>query len=356
MRPYEQLTRGGRARRIRALARVALHRFGLGSARLVLARHAGNALYRVYSDGNRQPASGEDLFERGQFLLRIHWQGYRDPESIQLELGWLRALRDSCGLPVPEPVAADNGDWLIEVSSPGVPSPRWCSLLRWVKGKRQCKRAAARHYAAQGSLMAELHSFSESWQLPSNARPRVYDWNGLFKEIPTLCLPVDDVWSLLPVNRTDAFEAVARRVREVMEELGTGPRVFGLIHADLGVDANLIFWRGEPRAIDFDELGLGYWVYDLAVSLEHCRRESQYDRNRDALLGGYSKVRALPDRHVQHLDLFMAALDVHLGLWANAVATLQREREDVRRRFERCAVSVERYLDRGCQGGLERPN
>jgi Ser/Thr protein kinase RdoA (MazF antagonist) len=200
--------------------------------------------------------------------------------------------------------------------------------------------------------MARMHAFSESWQLPGYAKPRVYDWAGLFEEIPALCLPVDDVWSLLPRDRVGAFAAVADRVRDVMNALGTGPRVFGLIHADLGVDANLLFWRGEPRAIDFDESGLGYWMYDLAVALEHCRDEREYERNRDALLGGYSEARALPESDARHLDLFMAALDVHLGLWANAVATLRRlKRDDILKRSERCAVLVDRYLDRGYQGG-----
>jgi Ser/Thr protein kinase RdoA (MazF antagonist) len=337
---------------MRALADSALRRYGLDATRLVLARYAGNTLYRVYSDSRRESAAEGDLFEPGQFLLRVHWHGYREPEAIRLELEWLRALRESRGLPVPEPVAAKNGDLLIEVSSPGVPSSRYCSLLRWVKGTRLGKRAVARHYAAQGRLMGELHSCAESWRLPVGAKPRVYDWNGLFREIPALCLPIDDIWSLLPSDRTAAFHAVADRVREAMDEMGTGPPAFGLIHADLGVDANLLFWQGRPRAIDFDEAGLGYWVYDLAVALEHCRDEREYNRNRNALLSGYAEVRALPDEQLRHIDLFMAGVDVYLGLWANAVATLRKDREDLRRRFDRCAGLIERYLDRGRQEGL----
>jgi Ser/Thr protein kinase RdoA (MazF antagonist) len=140
-----------------------------------------------------------------------------------------------------------------------------------------------------------------------------------------------------------------------METLGDGSDVFGLIHADLGVDANLLFWRGEPRAIDFDESGLGYWIYDLAVALEHCRGRRDFRPSRNALLDGYSEFRALPGEQIEHLDLFMAALDVHLGLWANAVASLRPEREAVRRRFERCARLVEAYLETGMQDGLEPP-
>ena len=49
----------------------------------------------------------------------------------------------------------------------------------------------------------------------------------------------------------------------------------------------------------------------------------------------------------------MSALDVYLGLWANAVATLRPEREAIRERSDRCAALVERYLERGRQGWIE---
>ena len=117
-----------------------------------------------------------------------------------------------------------------------------------------------------------------------------------------------------------------------------------MIHADLGVDANLLFRRDHARAIDFDELGLGYWIYDLAVALEHCREHKDFPRNRDALLGAYSKLRTLPREQGRYLGLFMAALDVYIGLWANAVVCLRPERTPLRRRAERCLRLVETYL------------
>ena len=202
----------------------------------------------------------------------------------------------------------------------------------------------AKHYSEQGGLMAAMHEFSRTWTMPDGALPRTYDWNGLLREIPALGLPVDDVWSLLPEAYVGPFESVAELVREAMETLGVGENAFGLIHADLGVDANMLFWRGSPRAIDFDECGLGYWVYDLAVALEHCREQKDFERYRDALLGSYSEARTVPRGQLENLDLFMAALDVHIGLWANAVASIHPENTDVRRRAERCLRLVEEYL------------
>jgi Ser/Thr protein kinase RdoA (MazF antagonist) len=265
----------------------------------------------------------------------------------------LRALRQRCGLAVPEPVPTGRGELLVEASCPGIPQPRNCSLLRWIRGRRLGGRAVVRHYAAQGRLMAIMHAFAERWHWSGRAKPRRYDWDGLFRQVPALCLPVDNVWSLLPKAYSRPFRRVTGRVRRAMDYLGSGPDAFGLIHADLGVDANLLFWQGQPRPIDFDELGLGYWIYDLAVALEHCRGHRDYLRNRDALLAGYAEVRKLPAEQLRYLDLFMAALDVHLGLWANAVVTMGSARDAVRRRLRRYVGMVERYLESGAQHRLE---
>jgi Ser/Thr protein kinase RdoA (MazF antagonist) len=356
MKPFKELTRLGRVRRMRNLAGVALDAYGLEANHLALARYAGNALFRVYSKDVRGESGETELFEPGQFLLRIHWPGYRDESDIGLELEWLRMLRQERDLPVPEPVPTPNGDLVIHVSSPGIPDARCCSLLRWVKGRRIGGRAVSRHYEAQGRLMAEMHGVSEAWSPPKAAGLREYNWNGLFKVIPALGLQVEDVWSSLPEDYLKPFESVVERVRVAMDVLDAGGDACGLIHADLGIDANLLFWRDRPRAIDFDECGYGFWVYDLAVALEHCREQKDYPRYREALLGGYSASRSLGQEQVGYLDLFAAALDVHIGLWACAVVSVRPELESLRVRAERCLRLVEGYLEDGSQHRLEPLN
>ena len=352
MKPFEKLSRLGRLRRMRELAHSALEKYGLGSAQYTLVRYSGNTLYRVYSSENIAKADRKNLFIPSQFLLRVHWAGYRNAAAIQLELEWLRSLREDCGLPVPEPVPTLKGNLLVELSHPGIPESRYCSLLRWVNGRRLGERAKSSHYTAQGRLMAKMHSHAMEWRPSEGACPRVYDWNGLFKEIPALCLPTDDIWSLLPESCVASFKTVAQRSQEAMERLGKSPETFGLIHADLGVDANLLFWYGQPRAIDFDEIGLGYWIYDLAVALEHCRKQQNYRFYRDALLDGYSEIRSLSCKQIQYLDLFMATFDVYLGLWANAVSVLHPEQKAIRQRFKSCVRLIDHYLDSGSQNSL----
>jgi hypothetical protein len=149
MKPYEELTYLGRVRRMRRLARVALEAYGLADARYKFVLQAGNTLYRVYDPRPVPTLTANGLFAEGQYLLRIHYPAYQTAEAIELELAWLAAMRREAGLPVPEPVPALDGRLLTQVSVPGIPGGRNCSLLRWLKGRYLTKGIGARHYSTK---------------------------------------------------------------------------------------------------------------------------------------------------------------------------------------------------------------
>jgi Ser/Thr protein kinase RdoA (MazF antagonist) len=348
MKPYQDLTHLGRLRRLRQLARAALDAYGLNGARFALLRHAGNTLFRVWAADPTSAATASEVYEPGQYLLRIHEPGYQATEAIELELAWLAAMCREAGLPVQEPIPARDGKLLIQVSIPGVPEVRNCSLLRWVKGRYLKHGIRPQHYRAQGRLMARLHNFAVQWHPPACPAKRRYDWEGLFQDDAGSGVPNREAWSLLPPSSAESFQIVAQQVRQVMNELGQGPDVYGLIHADLGLDANVLFWKGEPRAIDFDDSGFGYWVYDLAVALEHGREDAAFPQFRAALLDGYAEMRSLPQDQVKHVELFMAASDVYWSLWATGGAHLYpRWREGLAGRMERAARLAASYVARG---------
>lgn len=347
MRSYEELTDRGRLRRLRRLALAALEAFGIDEERLVLFRQAGNTLFRVYARPSPMPETPATLFEEGQYLLRVHQPGYQEPDAIELELAWLSAMRRESGLPVPEPVPAVDGRLMVPVSVRGVPGARNCSLLRWVRGRVLANRFRPAHLEAQGRLMARLHEFSARWRPPAGLGKRRLDWDGLFRNDVGSGLPNADAWSLLLPAHREAFAVVAERVADVMSLWGEGSDVWGLIHGDLVVDANLLFWRGEPRAIDFDDSGFGYWAFDLAVALDPCRDDQSFSRYREALLRGYTEVRTLPERQSEQLELFLAALQVYWNLWATGGThlhpSLRPEYED---RIAATADFVVRYAAR----------
>ena len=295
-------------------------------------------LVRVYDPSPDPCKTGNGLFEEGQDLLRIHYPPYQTAGAIELELAWLASIRRDADLPVPEPVRTLDGRLFTKVSVAGIPGERDCSLLRWLKGRLLTRGVGPRHYRAQGRLMAQLHNHAAGWQPPPGLTKRHWDWAGFFDDVEGTHLTASEIWPLIPQPYVEPFQAVTRKVGKVMDAWGTEPDVYGLIHADLGLDANLLFWGGEARAIDFDDSGFGYWIYDLAIALEHCRDDAAYPQYRDALLEGYAEFRSLPQEQLDQLDLFLAAWDVYLSLWAAAGAHLYpHHREWALRRLERAA-------------------
>jgi len=319
MKPYDELTHTGRMRRMGMLARKVACEYGLHGARVSLLRHAGNTLFRVVESDPDTSSNDRDLFRPGHYLLRIHQAGYQASDTIRLELEWLRAMRRDADLPVPEPVEDVDGRLLKSVEIPEIPGPRQCSLLRWVKGRLITKNIQPRHFRSQGALMARMHDFASGWQTPDGLTKRKYDWNGLFHDDSGAGIPASEVWSTLPESYYRPFDAIARRVRKVMDKLGQGPDVYGLIHADFGVDANVLFHRGEARGIDFDDSGFGYYIYDLAISLEHVKDHPNYMQYQDALIQGYRENRELHDDQLAHFELFMMGFHVYWCLWAFAL-------------------------------------
>jgi Ser/Thr protein kinase RdoA (MazF antagonist) len=345
VRAFAELTYLGQVRRLRRLAESAIRDFGLEGARLSLVNHGENTTYRVDVAGALSAEAASSPYVGNRYLLRIHRTGYQSGASIISELAWLSALRREARLPVPEPVPSPAGELLVTASAPGIPEPRRCSLLRWLKG-RFCRRSCEpRHLRAVGRLTARLHHHAEEWQLPAGFARRHWNWEGLFGDGAGFYLDSHDVWGLLPPAVAGPFHEVAGQMRQLMLEWGQGPDAVGLIHADLHMD-NVLFWNDEARPIDFDDCGFGYRIYDLATALSDWQGVEEWPRLREALLEGYAQIHPLPQAQLAQLDLFMAARHVSLMLWATDMAQVNPNiRRGLPQWLESAADHVRRYLD-----------
>ena len=90
--------------------------------------------------------------------------------------------------------------------------------------------------------------------------------------------------------------AVVERATELLarqlQGYGTGPEVFGLIHADLRL-ANLMVADSGLWAIDFDDCGFGWWVYDLAAALSFIETDPRLPELIARWCEGYARVASL---------------------------------------------------------------
>lgn len=303
MRPFAQLTRGGQVRRLRGLARAALAAYDLGAARLWPLKHWNNTTFGVEGAA-------------GRFVLRINRPGFQDAAAIRSEMQWLRALR-AAGLEVPEPVPATEGELVVSRNEPGVPGPRDCTLFRWLPGRFLDAGLNGQALEQAGRLAAGLHTCARGFDSPPGFVRKRWDSHTLLGGDPGI--DREGIRAFLAPGEEGVIEAVRARLEQAARELGEGQEVFGLIHADFH-PGNLLFHRGAVAAIDFDECGWGWFLYDLAVMLSALRRRPGYAGLRRALLRGYRQARALPVGHERHLDTLVAARLLGLAIWIAGVA------------------------------------
>jgi Ser/Thr protein kinase RdoA (MazF antagonist) len=317
--PYASLSRRGQLGRLRRLGRSALADYGVGPARLTPLRHEHNTTFRVETDG-------------GPYVLRINRPGVHRPTTIASEMAWLTALRRDTELGVPEPIAALDGSPVVLASDPGVPDPRDCVLLRWLDGRFVDDRLMPWHLRQIGVLQARLQLHSVGWTPPAGfARPRVDTLTDAGKrdsiagsaaasrrgEHPTR-EDADRGLRLVAGLMSAADAAVFATALEVVwtatRELAEQPSALGLIHGDLHYE-NVLFHRGMARAIDFDDCGWGFHLYDVAVTLWELESRSRYDAMRAALLDEYSRSRPLPVRYDSHLSAFAILRRMQILTW-----------------------------------------
>lgn len=307
MKHFDALTQRGQIGRLYAAARQALTCYGLTASRLQLLQNEKGAVLKV-----RTTASGQSP---GTFVLRI----YRtEPPggiaAIRSQAGWLRAILEETDVVVPGPVANLQGDYVTTLSTPMLDGVVHCSLMRWVAGKPRLLRTGPGVEALQqvGRMMAKLHLHGQQYEAGPDGAFTRYDYEGLFGE--SSCYWPRDGLDAADADTLQLFERAMQRIRQVMDQLGCGPDVFGLIHGDL-IQVNYIFCRGQVRAIDFGDCGYGYYLYDMGVTLLMLYAFDADGSQRAAFLDGYREVRPLSEEHERLLDVFITGRAVALCRW-----------------------------------------
>lgn len=314
------LTRRGQLARLRRLGRTALAAYGLADARLTLLRHEYNTTFRVEAGGE-------------SYVLRINRPQVHTAQTIDSEMTWLRALRRDTDLGVPEPVSSRDGSFVVVASDAGVPEPHACVLLRWLEGRFSDRRLTPTQLRRVGVLEARLHGHVEGWTPPSGfLRPRVDTLTNLGKIDSTAASAADARLGDHPTREdgdrgrrlveavvsADAAALFARALEVVWattRSLAEDPRRFGLIHGDLHCE-NFLFHRGSVRAIDFDDCGWGFHLYDLAVTLWELEDRPRYNELRDSLISGYAAERSLPGDTGVHLEALFVLRRMQMLMWA----------------------------------------
>jgi Ser/Thr protein kinase RdoA (MazF antagonist) len=323
MKPFRELSRRSRLYRLRKLARVAINTYGMSDARLTFVQYGENIIYRVDLPGVNIPSSESSYYLPNRYVLRIHAMG--DVEAIGSELTWLAALDQQAGLPVPAPVSTPQGELLTTILTPGIPAGRVVSLMRWLDGRRFHEGLRPKHMTALGQVVAQMHSFSATWQPPAGFTRPHWDWEAQLGG-SMFSVTLDELVDSMPTRFQQPFQLVSQESKQVMDSFGKIPETYGLIHADLYPE-NVLFRAGKAYPIDFEDCGYGFWMWDIAVALCHWAWKADWEKMRDAFREGYAQIRTIPEAQWKQLDLFVATQFATMVLWASAFLKHDPKRE-----------------------------
>ncbi|TBR58093.1 hypothetical protein B4U84_19305 [Westiellopsis prolifica IICB1] len=272
------------------IAEAALNQYAVVQRELRFLGHSGNVTFYVETPEEK-------------FLLRIHqsFSGLQDdiwqrPDIIESELLWLDALGHQTNIIVQQPVQNLEGRWITQVLANDTQDVFYCSLLRWIDGYI-CDTDRTPQQAHQiGLLIAQLHHHSSQWKFPHNFVRPIFDENRLRAALSAFYPAVS--YGLVSPEHYGMLTQATQKIESMMKTLGQAQDIWGLIHADLH-DGNYLFYNEQIRPIDFARCGFGYYLYDIAESLQYLLPQV-----RSSFFEGYQTIRKLPENYLQIVEGF----------------------------------------------------
>jgi len=287
VRPFDELSATGRARRLRPLAMRALAAWPLDVRALRLLSNDYNGVWRV------------DAAE-GRFVLRVNLT-HRSDAELRSELAWLEALTGVVRAPVP--LRTRGGEpWAVSEAL-GVPGARRCVLFSWLPGRVMTPGDQPTAFADLGLEVAGLHMQARAWRrargMPVFDRP--------FADPHAERILFDQ--ALAPSVRS-VFRDAECAAAEAYKRLIESPERPSIAHHDVHV-GNALVSRGRVSLIDFDDCVLAYRPEDLGRSLFQNRMRGCDERRLRAFRSGYEAIAAWPD--VGDVEAFVAAAAMELA-------------------------------------------
>ena len=246
-------------------------------------------------------------------VLRIHRQDYHTRNAIACELEWLRDLGDTGGVITPGIIEGINGQTIQERGIDGLPGTRYMVMFEFVEGREPDENEnLVPSFEQLGEIAARTHVHSISWKKPDAFERLIWDIDAVFGKNPTW-----GDWRKAPAMNADA-QQLMQQLQDVitrrLDAFGKAPDCYGLIHADMRL-ANLLVDNGSTRLIDFDDCGLGWFLYDFAAGISFMEDHPQVPALKSAWVKGYRKVRALSEVDEHEMDTFVMLRRMALCAW-----------------------------------------
>ena len=261
-----------------------------------------NATYKVEAPDGRR------------WAMRIHRDGYHSRTAIASELAWLMDLRQTGVVATPVPVKGRDGEIIQDVDHRRLLRPRHVVLSDWETGAEPgIGEDLSEPFEVLGEVTARMHVHARQWKRPSWFTRLTWDFEtALGEDKPHWGRWRDGVG--MDAAKERLFGRTVDLIGARLKAYGKGPERFGLIHCDLRL-ANLLIDGKTVKAIDFDDCGFGWYMYDAATPVSFYEHEPQVPHLIESWKKGYRKVLALPKADEDEIPTFVMLRRILLVAW-----------------------------------------
>ncbi len=312
--PFERLSKEQGEAHLFSVATRALHHWGLAETTpMTLLNISENATYRI------------DALDRDEpLILRVHRTGYHTLNAVRTELAWMAALQEEAGVQTPQAIPAVDGELIKHVATPALDEERMVVMFAFIDGVEPDEAALIEPFKRLGAIAARMHRHARSWQRPAFFERLVWDYDGALGHLANWGrwqdgLGLDETAKTI-LSQMDAV------IKQRLERFGRGPDRFGLIHADLRL-ANLLETDHDTRVIDFDDAGLGWFLYDIATALSFMEGREDLDDLIAAWVEGYRREAPLSDDEIAEIPTFLMLRRLVAIAWIGSHAETDLARE-----------------------------
>lgn len=308
--------------RFEAAGKAALGEYGMEQWKFELLHCSENATFLVTEPENRSGDWTAECALTGENsaggvrkrVMRVARPGYHTLEELESEIKWVEKIWEEQVIPVARPVRNRRGD--------GVTVVAWqpcnhfaCVIFEFLPGHAPDPKhdvCTLEDFREIGRMAAKLHEQVIHWpEAETLSRPH-WDYEhmlgvqGLFGDW-RLCLELDK-------SGFQTIERVCEKIRQNLTNYGKTRENYGLIHSDLRA-ANLLKDEHCIHAIDFDDSGFGWFLYDAAAAISFVEDDERAGEWLRFWVSGYREVRQLPPEEVRLIPTFVMARRIQLMAW-----------------------------------------